>query len=92
MQKITVEDNKKIMNIANVIHIYTNIPILYLVRMTQNKKRFKKLSSAVWSCCCIIFYFKISIFDPVSPIVLMEGSYHLLRPIKIFLSMKIFCC
>ena len=51
MQKITVEDNKKIMNIANVINIYTNIPILYLARMTQNKKRFKKLNSAVWSCC-----------------------------------------
>ena len=28
--------------------------------------------------CCIISYFKISIFDPVSQIVEMEGSYHLL--------------
>ena len=38
-KNITVEDNKKRMNIANFINIYTNthIPILYVARMTQNK-------------------------------------------------------
>ena len=36
---ITVEDNKKRMNITNFINIYTNIyiPILYVTKMTQNK-------------------------------------------------------
>ena len=36
---ITVEDNKKKMNITNFINIYTNIyiPILYVTKMTQNK-------------------------------------------------------
>ena len=34
----TVEDNKKRMNIANFINIYTNyIPILYVTRMTKKK-------------------------------------------------------
>ena len=33
-KKITVEDNKKIMNVGNVIYI----PISYVTRMTQNKK------------------------------------------------------
>ena len=44
MQKIiTVEDNKKRMNITNFINIYTNIYIyiyiyiLYVTKMTQNK-------------------------------------------------------
>ena len=38
-KNITVEDNKKRMNIANFINIYTNIyiPILYVTRITQNK-------------------------------------------------------
>ena len=43
-KNITVEDNKKRMNIANFINIYTYvyiyyiyIPILYVIRMTQNK-------------------------------------------------------
>ena len=35
---------------------------------------------------------KISIFDLVFQIVEMEGSYHLLRTIKIFLNMEISCC
>ena len=34
-KNVTVENNKKRMNIANFIYIY--IPILYVVRMTQNK-------------------------------------------------------
>ena len=39
-KNITDEDNKKIMNIANFINIYTStyIPISYVTRMTQNKK------------------------------------------------------
>ena len=40
MQKnITVEDNKKRMNISNSINIYIQIyiPKLYVIRMTQNK-------------------------------------------------------
>ena len=38
-KNITVEDNKKRMNIANFINIYTNIyiPILHVTRMTQNE-------------------------------------------------------
>ena len=37
-KKITVEDNKKRMNITNfIIHIQIYIPILYVTRMTQNK-------------------------------------------------------
>ena len=36
-KNVTVEDNKKRMNIANFIYIYIYIPILYVVRMTQNK-------------------------------------------------------
>ena len=36
---ITVEDNKKRMNITNYINVYTNIhiPILYVTKMTQSK-------------------------------------------------------
>ena len=36
---ITIEDNKKRMNITNFINIYTNIyiPILYVTKMSQNK-------------------------------------------------------
>ena len=39
-KKITVEDNKKRMNIGNVIniYIYIYIPISYVTRMIQNKK------------------------------------------------------
>ena len=38
-KNITVEDNKKRMNITNFININTNIyiPILYVTKMTQNK-------------------------------------------------------
>ena len=36
---LTVEDNKKKMNITNFINIYTNIyiPILYVTEMARNK-------------------------------------------------------
>ena len=38
-KNITVEDNKKRMNMANFINIYIQIymPILYVARMNQNK-------------------------------------------------------
>ena len=38
-ENITVEDNKKRMNITNYINVYTNIyiPILYVTKMTQSK-------------------------------------------------------
>ena len=38
-KNITVEDNKKRMNITNFINIYTNIyiPTSYVTKMTQNK-------------------------------------------------------
>ena len=40
-KNITVEGNKKRMNIANFINIYTNIyiPILHVTRITQKKKK-----------------------------------------------------
>ena len=46
-------------------------------------KMINKLNTAAWLGCwqellCTISYFKISIFDPVSQRVQMEGSYHLL--------------
>ena len=48
---ITVEDNKKRMNIANFINIYTNIyTILYAMKMTQNKNDSIK-SMLQWSRC-----------------------------------------
>ena len=37
-KNITVEDNKKRMNITNFTNIYTrNLSILYVIKMTQNK-------------------------------------------------------
>ena len=38
-KNITVEDNKKRMNVTNYINVFTNIyiPILYVTKMTQNK-------------------------------------------------------
>ena len=81
---ITVEDNKKRMNVANFINIYTNIYTYIIYDENDSKwKWFNKLNTAAWSCCwqkllCNISYFRISIFDPVSQTVQMEGSYHLL--------------
>ena len=80
----TVEDNKKRMNIANFLNIYTNIYTYITCDENDSKwKWFNKLNTAAWSCCwqkwlCSISYFRISIFDPVSQTVQMEGSYHLL--------------
>ena len=80
----TVEDNKKRMNIANFLNIYTNIYTYITCDENDSKwKWFNKLNTAAWSCCwqkwlCSISYFRISIFDPLSQTVQMEGSYHLL--------------
>ena len=57
----TVEDNKKRMNIANFINIYTNIhiPKLYVTKITQNKNN--SISSmlqhgrVVDNSCCLVF-------------------------------------
>ena len=60
-KNITVEDNKKGMNIANFINIYTNIyiPILYVARMTQNKNNsinpILPQSRVVDSSCWVLF-------------------------------------
>ena len=49
-KNITVEDKKR-MNIANFINIYTNIyTILYAMKMTQNKNDSIK-SMLQWSRC-----------------------------------------
>ena len=62
MQKnIAVEDNKKRMNIANFIKIYTNIyiSILYVTRMTQNQNdsiySILQRRRVVDNNCCIVF-------------------------------------
>ena len=83
-KNITVKDNKKRMNIANSINIYTNTYTYIICDENDLKwKWFNKRNTAAWSCCwqkllCWISYFRISIFDPVSQTVQMEGSYHLL--------------
>ena len=45
-KNITVEDNKKRINITNFINIYTNIPTLYVTKMTQNKN--DSINSCYW--------------------------------------------
>ena len=62
--------------------------------MTQNKN--DSINSILQHGRRSISYFRISIFDPVSQTVQMEGSYHLLsykdkKKLK-YLSMKISCC
>ena len=71
---------KKRMTIASYINIYTCV-----IRdgNDSNKNESIKLNSAVWSFCwqkllCSIYSFRISISDPVSRTLQMEGSYHLL--------------
>ena len=86
-KNITVEDNKKRINIAKFINIY-------VTRMTQNKN--DSVRSYWQKLLCSISYFRISIFDPVSQTVQLEGSYHLLNykyeGQLTYLSMKISCC
>ena len=60
-KNITVEDNKKRMNIANFINIYTNIyiPILYVTRITKNKNHsinsVLQYGRVVDNNCCVVF-------------------------------------
>ena len=60
-KNITVEDNKKRMNIANFINIYTNIyiPILYVTRMIQNKDNsiisILQYGRVVYNNYCVVF-------------------------------------
>ena len=76
-KSMTVEDSKKRMNIANFINIYTNIiTTSYVMRITQNKN--DSINSILQHGRGSVSYFRISISDPVSQTVQMEGSYHLL--------------
>ena len=66
-------------------YIQTCMPVLYVMKMAQNKSdlKLKMNKSSAWTYCwqkllCSISYFRISIFDPLSQRVQMEGSYHLL--------------
>ena len=60
-KNITVEDNKKRMNMANFIniHIQIYIPILYVTRMTQNKNDSRNSillhGRVVDNSCCVVF-------------------------------------
>ena len=60
-KNITVEDNKKRMNIGNLIIIYIQIyiPILYTTRMTQNKNdsinSILQHGRVVDKNCCVVF-------------------------------------
>ena len=60
-KNITVEDNKKRMNIGNLIIIYIQIyiPILYMTRMTQNKNdsinSILQHGRVVDNNCCVVF-------------------------------------
>ena len=85
-KNITVEDNKKRMNIANFMKIYANILlVLYAMIMTQNENdsinsilqhgRIVEKNYCIKFLCSI---FKISMFDPMYQTGQMEGTYHLL--------------
>ena len=49
------------------------IPILFVMRVTQNKN-----NSILQHDCGSISYLSISIFDPMSETMQMTGTYHLL--------------
>ena len=77
IKNIIIEDNKKRMNITNFINnIQIYIPILYVTKMTQNEND----NELVLLTIIILYHFllTISIFDSLSQIGEMEGSYHLL--------------
>ena len=81
IKNITVEHNKKRMNIANFINIHTSIyAILYVTRMTQNKNdsidSILQHDRVVDNNCCVVF--PTSRFPYLIQMVQMEGSYHLL--------------
>ena len=59
-KNITVEDNKKIMNIANFINIYTNICTYIICDKNDSKqKQFNKLKlqhgRVAGNNCCVVF-------------------------------------
>ena len=68
------------------MHICINTNTYTYIIFYENdskQKWFNKLSTAAWSCCwqkllCSISYLMMSIVDPVSREVQLEGSYHLL--------------
>ena len=85
-KNVTVEDNKKRMNIATFINIYANI-YTYVIGIygeniyDQNKN--DSINSILQHGCVVdkngtISYFGITIFDPVSQREQTKGSYHLL--------------
>ena len=59
------------------MYIQIYVPIIYVTRMTQNKN--DSINSILQHGHGSISYFRISIFDPVSQTVQMEGSYHFLN-------------
>ena len=77
-KSITVEDNKKRMNITNFTNIYTNIYTNNISDKIDSKQKwFNKL---VLLTIIILYYFLLQDFHiwSVSQILEMEGSYHLL--------------
>ena len=66
-------DNFKYICIYIYIYIQLYIPILFVMRVTQNKK-----NSILQHDCGSISYLSISIFDPMSETMQMKGTYHLL--------------
>ena len=86
---ITVEDNKKRMNIANFINMYTYIyiPLLYVTRMTQNKNdsinSILQHGRIVENNCCVVFPISRFPYLILCPeIVQMEGSCYPLLTYK----------
>ena len=94
-KNITVEYNKKRMNITNIINKYTNI-YTYII-CDKNDSKWKWFNKLVLLTIIIVYYFLLQDFHiwSASQIVEMGGSYHLLEELgtsKIFLSIKIPCC
>ena len=78
LKNITVEDNKKRMNITNFTNIYTNIYTNNISDKIDSKQKwFNKL---VLLTIIILYYFLLQDFHiwSVSQTVEMEDSYHLL--------------
>ena len=76
---ITVEDNKKRINITNFINIHTNI-YAYII-CDKNNTKCKWFNKLLLLTIIIVFYFLLQDFHiwSVLQIVEMEGSYHLLH-------------
>ena len=54
-KNITVEDNKKGMNITNFINIYTNIYTYIIYDENDSKKKNNSISSCIDNDCCVLF-------------------------------------